>query len=71
MKYNKNYIAGLKRIYPVGTRIKLIHMEDIQAVPDGTMGTVRGIDDVANILMKWDNGSTLNLVPTLDSFEKI
>ena len=60
-----------KEMYPEGTRIELIHMEDAQAVPSGTKGTVRLVDDMGTIHMKWDNGSTLGLIPEADSFRKI
>ncbi|MDU5273164.1 MAG: DUF4314 domain-containing protein, partial [Finegoldia magna] len=35
-------IKTLKEVYPDGTRIKLIKMDDIQAPPKGTLGTVYG-----------------------------
>lgn len=51
----------LKEQYPVGTRIMLKRMDDIQAPPFGTLGTVRGVDAMANILVQWDTGSTLSV----------
>lgn len=51
----------LKEQYPVGTRIMLKRMDDIQAPPFGTLGTVRGVDGMANILVQWDTGSTLSV----------
>lgn len=60
-----------KEMYPSGTRIELISMEDAQAVPSGTKGTVVCVDDMGTIHMKWDNGRTLGLVPEEDSFRKI
>ena len=52
-----------------GDRIRLIHMEDKFAPPDGTMGTVTDIDDIGTIHVNWDTGSTLGLVPNVDKFE--
>ena len=46
-------------------------MDDIQAPPSGTFGTVLGIDDIGMILVKWDNGSTLSLIPEEDKFKII
>ena len=46
-------------------------MDDIQAPPPGTEGTVTGVDDVGSILMRWDNGCGLNIVPEEDEFEVI
>ena len=59
-------------MYPKGTRIELIYMNDpYSPVPDGTKGTVTHVDDMGQIHMKWDNGRTLALVPQEDSFRKI
>lgn len=61
-----------KQEYPPGTRIMLLHMNDPYApVPEGTRGTVAHIDDQSQIHMKWDNGRTLAIVPTEDSFRKL
>lgn len=61
-------VEALRRKYPAGTRIELIGMSDFQAPPLGTLGTCIAIDDLGNLIMKWDNGSGLNLVPHVDSF---
>ena len=37
-------------------------MDDAQAPPAGTKGTVKGVDDTGSLLMRWDNGSGLNVV---------
>lgn len=68
---SKEIIEKLKEIYPVGARVKLIKMEDIQAPPKGTLGTVYGFDDIGSILVKWDNGSTLSVIFREDIIEKI
>ena len=51
-----------KRIlqFPEGTRIRLIRMDDLQAPPVGTEGTVIGIDGIGSLLVRWDNGSRLH-----------
>lgn len=59
---------GVKARYPKGTRLELISMDDPQAVPSGTRGTVVYVDDIGQIGMKWDNGSSLSLVPGEDNF---
>lgn len=64
-------VSMYKEMYPQGTRIELISMEDSHAVPSGTKGTVVCVDDIGTIHMKWDNGSTLGLIPNVDSFKKI
>lgn len=57
----KEFLDKIKKEYPIGTRIELVEMYDIQAPPVGTKGTVRGVDDIGSILVNWDNGSSLNL----------
>lgn len=68
---NRDKVESLKERYPVGTRIMLDHMEDIQAVPAGTKGTVDHVDDMGTIHMKWDNGSSLGICPDTDCFHVI
>jgi hypothetical protein len=42
-------------------------MDDVQAPPTGTKGTVWGVDDTGSIMVQWDNGSSLNVVYGIDS----
>jgi hypothetical protein len=67
----KGFVDEYKMLYPKGTRVELIHMDDEQAVPSGTKGTVEFVDDMGTIHMKWDNGRGLGLVPDVDIFKKI
>lgn len=71
MMINEIQLHKLKAKYPVGTRIKLVKMDDIQSPPPGTLGTVIGVDDIGSLLVRWDNGSSLNLLPELDHFRKL
>lgn len=64
-------LTELKNAYPKGTRIVLVKMDDIQAPPVGTKGTVVGVDDIGSILVHWDNGSSLNLLYCEDLFKVI
>ena len=59
----------IKRSYPKGTRVILKHMNDVQAPPAGTKGTVVGVDDIGSIMVSWDNGSSLNVVYGEDRVE--
>lgn len=59
---NKEIVERVRREYPAGTRVELVRMEDVQAPPVGTLGTVEGVDDTASLLMSWDNGSHLNVI---------
>ena len=65
----KELLDIIKRSYPKGTRVVLEHMDDIQAPPKGTKGTVVGVDDIGSILVDWDNGSSLNVVYGEDRVE--
>ena len=67
----KNEVELLKKLYPKGCRIKLIYMNDPYALPSGLKGNVDFIDDMGQIHMKWDNGSSLALIHGVDKFEKI
>lgn len=53
----------------IGDKIKCIAMDDEQAVPTGTYGTVYHIDDLGTIHVSWENGSGLGLIPGVDEFE--
>ncbi|MFM1514498.1 DUF4314 domain-containing protein [Helcococcus ovis] len=68
---NKEIIERLRKKYPVGSRVELVFMEDIQAPPIGTKGTVRGVDDIGSIMVSWDNGSSLSIAYDEDSCRRI
>lgn len=59
---NEAIVNKLKETYTAGTRVKLTKMDDVQAPPIGTLGTVIGVDDTGSILVDWDNGFGLNVV---------
>ena len=72
MKFpSKQIVEKVRAEYPVGTRVELVKMDDVQAPPVGTKGTVRGVDDTANILVDWDNGCGLNVVFNKDKVCKV
>ena len=43
-------------------------MDDPQAPPMGTRGEVMGVDDARQLLVRWETGSSLSLIPGIDSF---
>ena len=72
MKRNEQQaVAMIRQNYPPGTRLELISMNDPQAIPPGSRGTVDHVDDVGTIHMRWDCGRSLGLVPGEDSFRKL
>ena len=64
-------VARLREQYPKGTVVILEHMDDPQAPPPGTLGTVLGVDDAGSLLMKWENGSGLSVVYGADKVKKV
>lgn len=68
---NKETVDRIRREYPAGTRVELVQMDDAQAPPAGTKGTVLGVDDTGSLLMRWDTGSGLNVVYGEDIVRKI
>lgn len=52
-----------------GTKIKLIYMYKEPQMLSGLTGTVEFIDDAKQIHVKWENGSSLALIPEVDKFE--
>lgn len=68
---NKETVERVRSQYPVGTRVELVQMDDMQAPPIGTKGTVWGVDDTASIMVHWDNGSGLHVVYGEDNCRKI
>lgn len=54
-----------------GDRIELLYMEDSQAVPEGTKGTIKYIDDIGQLHMSWDNGRSLAVNLDVDEIRKI
>ena len=46
-------------------------MDDVQAPPAGTLGTVTAVDDAGHLLMSWDGGGSLSLIFGEDRFEKV
>ena len=61
-------IERLRKQYPAGTVVELLEMQDSQAPPTGILGMVWGVDDAGSILCRWQNGSSLSLIPEVDSF---
>lgn len=67
----KETVEMLRSGYPNGTRVRLVKMNDQQAPPVGTEGTVVSVDGIGSLIMLWDNGSDLNVLYGVDEVEKI
>ena len=59
---SREIVNRVREEYPEGTRVELVRMDDCQAPPIGTKGTVIGVDDTASIMVAWDNGSSLHII---------
>lgn len=64
-------LRQLRGNYTPGTRVILVRMDDTQAPPIGTQGTVTGVDDTGSLLVDWDNGSSLNVIWDVDAVRKV
>ena len=67
----KETVERLRQEYPAGCRVELLHMDDPQAPPIGTCGTVIGVDDTGSVMVRWDNGSGLHVVYGEDECRKV
>ena len=68
---SREIVERIRSEYPKGTRVVLVKMDDPQAPPPGTKGTVRGVDDLGSVMVAWDNGCGLNVVLDEDEIEVI
>ena len=68
---SKETLQALRERYHKGTRVELVQMDDAQAPPVGTKGTVRGVDDMGSIMVAWDNGCGLSVAYSEDICRKV
>lgn len=64
-------IEVLRKQYPVGSSVELVRMDDSQAPPEGTKGSVLFVDDIGTIHVQWESGSTLGVVPGVDMIRRL
>lgn len=64
-------LQSLRERFPQGTRVELVKMDDPQAPPIGTKGTVKGVDDIGSIMVAWDSGGSLSVAYGEDICRKI
>ena len=68
---HRETVKRICREYPAGCRVELLRMDDPQAPPIGTLGTVIGVDDTGSVMVRWDNGSGLHVVYGEDECRKV
>lgn len=64
-------VEKIREMYPQGTKIFLNEMRGEPQMPYGLKGEVTHVDDIGQIHMRWENGSSLALNINEDNFEKI
>lgn len=57
----KEALHALRGRFVTGMRVELVQMDDVQAPPIGTNGTVIGVDDIGSVMVAWDNGCGLSI----------
>lgn len=59
-------------LYQRGDRVVLVHTSDpYTRLQPGTAGTVGLVDDFGTIHIKWDDGSSLGMIPGEDVIRRI
>lgn len=64
-------VTYLREKYPQGTRVRLLEMDDSQAPPIGSLGTVLSVNDAQGIKVAWDSGGSLNMLYGVDCWEVV
>ena len=59
---SREQVERIRQEYPAGCKVRLVHMSDPQSPPLGTIGEVLAVDDAGDLVMRWSNGSGLNVV---------
>lgn len=68
---SRDQLQRLREAYPKDSRVELVQMDDPQAPPIGTHGTVIGVDDIGSIMVDWDNGCGLSVAWGADHCRRI
>lgn len=72
MNVTPEMLHNLRSQYTVGTRVRLICMDDpYTKLQPGDLGTVICVDDIGTIHVSWDRGSSLGVAFGADRCEKI
>lgn len=64
-------VERIRAEYPPGTQVQLLSMNDAQSPPVGTIGEVLAVDDTASLIVRWENGSGLNVLFGIDRVRKV
>ena len=70
-RIQEDTLEYLRKEYPAGCRVELLKMDDAQAPPLETCGTVVGVDALGTIHVDWDNGCGLGVAFGVDECRRI
>ena len=71
-RYKAEYPSGTRILLKVKQSLTFEYLgQDMHRVDDNTRGTVLTVDDIGTLHCKFDNGRTLGLIPSEDSFRKL
>ena len=68
---SRDIVVKLRKEYPAGTVVELVRMDDKFAPPVGTTGVIEGVDDSGSLMVRWSNGSGLNVIYGEDIVKKV
>ena len=69
---SESYLEQLRKKVPCRNEITAdFYANEKYPILPGTVGEVTHIDDVGSIHMRWENGSSLALIPEIDSFQTV
>ena len=68
---DRETVAQIRAEYPPGTKVELLEMADEYAPPTGTIGEVVAVDDAGDLVMRWQNGSSLKIILEVDRIRKV
>ena len=69
---SRSAVERMKAMYPNGTRVELIEMDDpYTKLPPGIRGTVVSVDDIATVHIRWDNGVAIGAAYGVDRIRKL
>lgn len=69
---NEHTVELVRKMYPAGTRVELIQMDDpYTSLKPGDKGTVRVVDDTGTVFVDWDSGSGPGIVYGVDQVRKL
>ena len=69
---DRSMVEHLRQMYPKGTRVELISMNDpYTKLRPGDKGTVSMVDSIGTVFVDWDCGSSLGVAYGEDHIRKI